>query len=85
MITAVNDQAAVDIFREQQGQIALVILDLIMPVMEGSQCLEEILKVDAGAKVLIARGYYPEAAARDALEGGAKGFVGKPFNLKELL
>jgi two-component system, cell cycle sensor histidine kinase and response regulator CckA len=63
----------------------LVILDLIMPVMDGNRCLEEILKVDAAATVLIAGGHYFDGATRAAVEGGAKGFIRMQYNLKELL
>ena len=35
--------------------------------------------------MLIASGYSPDGTVRETLEGGAKGFVGKPYNLKQLL
>jgi two-component system cell cycle sensor histidine kinase/response regulator CckA len=63
----------------------LVILDLIMPVMDGRQCLGEILRIDPGARVLVASGYSRDGTTVDTLAGGAKGFVGKPYNLRELL
>ena len=85
VITATNGQEAVEVYKEKWNQISLVILDLIMPVMDGNQCLQEILKLDPKTKVLIASGYSPDGTLREPLEGGAKGFVGKPFNLKQLL
>ena len=85
VITATNGQEAVGVYKEKGNKIALVILDLIMPVMDGNQCLEEILRLDPRARVLIASGYSPDGTVRETLEGGAKGFVGKPYNLKQLL
>lgn len=63
----------------------LVILDLIMPVMDGKQCLEEILKIDQGAKVLIASGFAANGQTTEALETGARGFVGKPYDVRKML
>jgi PAS domain S-box-containing protein len=84
VFTATNGQEAVEVYREKGNQISLVILDLIMPVMDGYQCLKEILRLDPQAKVLISSGHSAAAAVKDASERGAKGFVGKPFNLKQL-
>jgi PAS domain S-box-containing protein len=85
VITAANGQEAVDIYKEKGDEIALVILDLIMPIMDGNQCLEEILKIDSMAKVLIASGHCPAGAARNVPGGGARRLIGKPYNLKDLL
>ncbi len=85
VITAGNGREAVDIFKQKRDEISLVILDLIMPVMDGNQCLEEILRIDPGAKVLIATGHSPDGATEANLEGMATGFVRKPYNLGELL
>ena len=63
----------------------MVILDLIMPVMDGKQCLDEILKVNPQAKVLIASGYSPDGATKEILEGRAKGLVNKPYNIKQMI
>ena len=85
VITATDGREALEVYREKRNQISLVILDLIMPVMDGRQCFEEILRLDPGAKVLIASGFSPDGATRETLEGRTKGFVGKPFNIKQLL
>ncbi len=63
----------------------LVILDLIMPEMGGRECLEELLKIDPVLKVVIASGFSVDAPTMKILGAKAKGFVSKPFQLKELL
>ena len=63
----------------------LVILDLIMPEMGGTECLKEILKIDPNVKVLIASGYSADASVEETIQRGAKGFVTKPFRVKEIL
>lgn len=85
VLTADNGRQAVDIYRQKHAQISLVVLDLIMPVMDGKQCLEEMLEIDPGAKVLMASGHSPDEVTRGVLERGAKGFVGKPYDAQAML
>ncbi|MEW6111230.1 MAG: PAS domain S-box protein [Thermodesulfobacteriota bacterium] len=85
VLTATNGIEALELYVSQPGIISLVILDLIMPEMGGKQCLEELLKIDPWAKVLVASGYAQSGPARAATQAGAKGFVGKPYDITELL
>lgn len=85
VIGASNGKEALEIFKIHREQISLVILDLIMPEMDGRQCLQELLGIDANAKVLIATGYSEQGPAKNMLAKGAKGFVEKPYDLKDLL
>ena len=85
ILTACNGREALEIYQQKRDEISLVILDLIMPVMDGKQCLDEILKVNPQAKVLIASGYSPDGATKEILEGRAKGLVNKPYNIKQMV
>lgn len=85
VLTAENGQEALEIYREKKNDIALVILDLIMPEMSGKECLEKLLQVDPKAKVIIGSGYLPEETTRESIQRQAKGFIGKPYQLKEIL
>jgi DNA-binding NarL/FixJ family response regulator len=62
-----------------------VILDVGMPGMRGRRCLEHFLAFDPQPKVLVASGYATHEHADDLLELGADGFIGKPYQLDELL
>jgi PAS domain S-box-containing protein len=85
VLTAHNGKGALDLYRSDKGTISLVILDLIMPEMDGKQCLKELLKLDPGTRVLVASGYAADGPTMEALEEGAKGFVPKPFDIGQLL
>jgi two-component system cell cycle sensor histidine kinase/response regulator CckA len=37
----------------EKDRISLVLLDLIMPVMDGRKCLKEILQINPNGKVII--------------------------------
>ncbi len=85
VLTASNGREALDVFREHKDQIALVILDLIMPVMGGRECLREIMKMDPAAKVLIASGYGADGQIDGTLKDGAKTSLRKPYEARRLL
>jgi CheY-like chemotaxis protein len=85
VLTATNGKEALDLFEKERRQLSLVILDLIMPVMGGKECLKELLKIDPQMKVLIASGFSADASTDETLELGAKAFVSKPFRFEELL
>jgi len=85
VLQAVNGREGLDLFKKERSRISLVILDLIMPEMGGKECLNGLLKIDPNVRVLIASGYAPDASVKETVQIGAKGFVNKPFRVKELL
>ena len=85
VITAPDGETAVRIYQEQGQDISLVILDLIMPGIGGSQCLDLILNENPSARVIIASGYSVNGAIREELELKSSGFITKPFQLNQLL
>jgi len=85
VITAEDSLTALGLYDNERSDISLVILDLIMPKMGGKQFLEELLKIDPKLKVLIASGYSDTYDREELVRAGARGFVGKPFHMTELL
>jgi PAS domain S-box-containing protein len=85
VLFAASGEQALEIYSGQGRSIDLVLLDLNMPGMGGRRCLKELLRIDPGAKVLIASGYWAHDQSGDIQESGAAGFMGKPFQAHELL
>jgi len=85
VLTAPDGESALEIFSKQYESIALIILDLIMPGMGGRQCLEEILKVNPQAQVIVTSGYSVDGSVKETIESKAKGFISKPYDNRELL
>jgi PAS domain S-box-containing protein len=85
VLTAKNGLEALDLFEKEKQRISLVILDLIMPQMGGKGCLKELLKIDDKARILVASGSSADSTIKECFEIGAKGFVAKPFRIRELL
>ncbi|RLB22610.1 MAG: hypothetical protein DRG71_06915 [Deltaproteobacteria bacterium] len=84
-IVAPNGESALEIYQANRDRIDLVILDLIMPGMGGRQCLKKILEINPEANVIIASGYAVNGKTKEALEAGAKGFVSKPYEVRQFL
>ncbi len=85
VITAGDCPGAVEIYDKERKKISLVILDLIMPKMGGRQCLEKLRMIEPTVKMLIASGYSDTESKDELIQAGAKGFVGKPFQMTQLL
>ncbi|KLU66263.1 MULTISPECIES: response regulator [Desulfosporosinus] len=82
-LEAENGLQAVELFRTYRP--ILTILDITMPELDGLAALEEILKIDPSAKVIICSAVASEATVSDALQRGAADFISKPFRPDELL
>jgi DNA-binding NarL/FixJ family response regulator len=68
-----------------KGHISLVILDILMPRMDGKECLEELLRINPTVKVIISSGVGQEDLIQDVVKLGAKGAVNKPYGMRQLL
>lgn len=80
-----NGKDALEIYREKGKDIALVILDLRMPVMTGQDCIRELLKIDPTVKVLALSGYYQKQEVMRQIGDLIKGFIPKPCRSNTLL
>jgi two-component system, cell cycle sensor histidine kinase and response regulator CckA len=85
VIAARTGKEALEIYQKEEGNISLVIVDLIMPEMGGKQCINELLKLNHALKIIVASGHVSDSSPTDSLNLGAKGFVSKPFNVAQLL
>jgi two-component system, cell cycle sensor histidine kinase and response regulator CckA len=85
VVEAGNGKEALDLYREHQKDISLIILDLIMREMGGKQCIEELCDINPKVNIFIASGYSVNEHLDGPTKRMAKGFIGKPFDRKELL
>ena len=84
-IMAESGERAIEIYGKEKEHIDLVILDMGMPGIGGHKCLEHLLKIDPGIKVIIATGYGLNGKVKETLESGAAGYMGKPFLKADML
>jgi PAS domain S-box-containing protein len=85
VLLARSGEEALDIYAAHKGDIALVILDLIMPGMGGEKCLDGLLRIDPKVKVIIASGYSSTGTGVGKRLEAAKGSIRKPYDAKDLL
>lgn len=80
---AADGKTAVEKYKELSPD--LVVMGAAMPEMDGVTALKEILRADAGAKVVMLFPKDQQAEAGAAVRAGAKGCVWKPFRPEELI
>jgi len=83
VVPAADGREALGLLAE--NDVDLVLLDLVMPVMNGLQCLSELQERQTSPPVIVLSGVSDVAARVQALDRGAVDFVGKPFHMSELI
>jgi CheY-like chemotaxis protein len=79
ILEAANGPEAIELFHQYSGQIALVILDLSMPMMTGEECLRRLKSIKPDVTVLLSSGFSEAEAERRFQSGGVAGFLQKPY------
>jgi two-component system cell cycle sensor histidine kinase/response regulator CckA len=83
VLMAEDGVQALEVYQAHQGEIALVVLDVVMPEMDGRECLRRLRELDPQVKVLISTGYTVRGLAEELMAEGALGVVEKPFLLQD--
>ena len=84
VLTARNGFDALSLYEQNRGEIALVVLDLIMPEMGGVETFRRIREIDPAARVLVSSGYAGDGRVEQLIAEGAAGFLQKPYRLGTL-
>jgi PAS domain S-box-containing protein len=84
VFVARSGKEALEIFSKKKDDIDMVILDMIMPDMSGGEAYDRLCEIHPDIKVLLSSGYSLRGQARNILARGCKGFIQKPFNMREL-
>ncbi len=77
-----NGQDAIDSYKQERPQ--LVFLDIVMPVKDGNAAIREIREFDPRAEIVIVSSVGTQAQLKAAIKAGAKDFVQKPLNPKQI-
>jgi signal transduction histidine kinase/CheY-like chemotaxis protein len=84
-LTAADGVRAIELFRERDGEIAAVVLDLTLPEMDGHEVLREVHKIRPEMPVILSSGYNEEATNEKFHAGKAVTFLQKPYRPGQLL
>lgn len=84
IILASNGQEALDLLSRNLNLIDLVILDMIMPVMDGETAFRKMKELKPDIPIILCSGYSKSERVHALLEEGLDGIIAKPFNFNEL-
>jgi len=79
-----SGQEAIDRIMTQGDKIDLVILDLVMPGMDGDKTFDIIREIQPEMPVMLSSGYAVNGKASEIMNKGCNGFIQKPFDISEL-
>src|SRR2546428_9052031 len=80
---ASSAEEALEVIEDQAPE--LVLLDVVMPGVDGWQMLQRMQERHGSIPVIMFSGQVDENAAGDARQRGASGFLGKPFDPQQLI
>jgi hypothetical protein len=83
VLMAEDGLQTLEVYQAHREEIALVVLDVIMPRMGGQGCLRRLRELDPQVKVLISTGYTARELAEKLVAEGALGMVEKPFQIRD--
>ncbi|PIE70940.1 MAG: hypothetical protein CSA22_05955 [Deltaproteobacteria bacterium] len=84
VITALSGEDALRVYDQYGDKIDLVILDLVMPGMDGEAVFRALRDRNPNVRVLISSGFSSEAMVQRLRDAGCNGYIKKPFNVVSL-
>jgi len=83
--TCAGGTKAVDVYSKLRDEIDLIILDMIMPEMNGVETLRQLKQIDSTVRVILCSAFIPDLNGHTIAAEGFVGFIAKPFKIDDLL
>jgi len=84
-LSAKDGFEAIRIYKKYSTRIDLVILDYVMPIMDGGEVFEEMRLINPQVAVVLSSGFTEHDNLRAMLAKGLRGFIPKPYTRQKLL
>jgi signal transduction histidine kinase/CheY-like chemotaxis protein len=84
VLTARSGHEAIEKYKANWEGISLVILDMVMPEMGGSETFEGLKEINPEVKAILSSGYSLNSQAIRIMEKGCYAFIQKPFTISSL-
>ena len=84
VIPARDGPEALKIVNERDGELAFVLLDLMMPGMDGEQVLRELEQLQTTTPIVISSGYNTQHLSQELTGRGVAAFLQKPYEFSQL-
>jgi len=85
VLSAANGAQALEIYAARGHEIALVILDMVMPGLGGEDTFLRMKAINPEVKALLSTGYSQDGPAGEIIGKGVRGFIQKPYDFSRLL
>jgi CheY-like chemotaxis protein len=85
VITAGDGLEGVQLYIKYSGKIDLVLLDMVLPGIDGKTTFDRLREIDQEVKVVVMSGYTVDGRIQSMLDRGARSFLQKPFRGVDLV
>jgi len=82
---AENGAQGLDLFKQNESEIDLIITDVNMPIMNGLEMIREIKKINPHIPIIVATAFSNTEYLLEAIDIGVDKYVLKPIDMKKLL
>jgi CheY-like chemotaxis protein len=79
-----SGRAAIDFYLQAWPEVNLVLLDMIMPEINGSELFHMLKKINPQLKAILSSGYVLTSQIKEILQEGVLLFIQKPYTMAEL-
>lgn len=84
VVTAADGLEGLELFQSDPEKIDLILLDLIMPRMNGIEAFGEFVRIRPNIKIIISSGFTEEAVSDKLMGASPAGFLHKPYDMESL-
>jgi CheY-like chemotaxis protein len=85
VLTATDGADAVAVYVQHKNEIAVILTDMMMPVMDGAAVIHALKRINPGVKIIAASGLNAYGGLVNASGAGIKHFLTKPYTAETLL
>jgi|GEM_PF-502208 len=84
VLLAKDGHEGITVYKEHIEEIDIVLMDMIMPVMNGRECFTRLKEINENIKVVFSSGFSKDEDIEAVKLMGAKGFISKPYDIGNL-
>ncbi|MGL1893606.1 MAG: PAS domain S-box protein [Spirochaetaceae bacterium] len=84
VLLAEDGLESIDIFKIKHSQIDIVLMDMIMPKISGTEAFYKMKEIDENCKVIISSGFNKNEDIEEILRNGLASFIHKPYTISEI-
>jgi len=79
-----SGEEAIEMYRSRKDKIDIIILDMVMPGMNGKETFELLRKINPQIPIILSSGYSITDQASKIMDQGCSAFIQKPFSTSDL-